>query len=909
MSLADLVVELTAGGTFSGSFDSSELRRAVWSRDASHYRILPKGGARATCLRDVRDILASANARGVGVTFRSGGSSLSGQTLGDGLVVDVRSGFQRVLEITDNSIRVEPGVTISRVNGHLLRRGQKLGPDPASMIVSTIGGAVANNSSGMSCGTRYNSYATIVSATIVLADGTVVESASPSAEEHLTQARPNLVAGLLEIRDFLRASEALVAEIKRQFSLKNTMGYSLQAFLDYESPVDILLHLMVGSQGTLGFLGEIELRTLPILPHTATTLLVFDSLERASQSILEMTTLGASAIELLDAHSLAALESEGLLPESLARFVDGRSAAFLVDFEAKTPQDLEVLSDAFAKSFAGQVILPMATGDERAELWKARKSVYAVVAKNRPPRTTALLEDVVVPAERMVELCLQLSALCERHGYQKPVFFGHVRDGNLHFMISDDFSRRKAVTTLGDFTDEMVEIVLGLGGNLKAEHGAGRAMAPFVERQFGPDLFRVMRRVKDLLDPNGILNPGVIFSENPTSHLDNVKSVSEAHTVVDSCVECGFCESSCPSAGLTLSPRERIVALRERGYSALEKGVKPRAQERYEIDQTCAVDGMCAVNCPVGINTGSLVKELRGKSLGQRGSLLSRLVERNWAGVLALGRTGLKLASLAPRLSTWVTQVARAALRPATLPLYSPELPATGYSRRQLEKQFVREGTDMVFLPSCMNSLFGEPDLKDFLTLTRENGYPLQVPKGIEGFCCGTPFSSKGLREASSARADRTQSLLREQGTAVVVIDGSSCHQTLFGEGSPVLEVSQFIAEYLADVPVKRRLARIILHPTCSGEKSGANEAMKTLASSIADEVITPVDWKCCGYAGDRGMLVPELTKHATQAEAAELDGVEGVRVSNNQPCQIALTQASGEPYRSIVSAWLDAVR
>jgi D-lactate dehydrogenase len=906
MNLNGLVAEVLSAEAFSGSFDSSGLRRTVWSRDASHYAIVPVGTAKAMSTGDVAEILAAANTHRVPVTFRSGGSSLSGQTLGTGVVVDVRTGFQKILSIDSDRVRIQPGVTISRLNGHLLRRGRKIGPDPASMVVSTIGGAVSNNSSGMSCGTKANSYATIASATIVLADGTIIDTSSPIASGELAIRRPDIASGLTEIRDALRADKVLSAEIRRLFTLKNTMGYSLQAFLDYDTPVEILLHLMVGSQGTLGFLGEIELLTLPVLPQLASTVVVFDSLQSASKAIADVLSHSPAAIELLDSNSLTALSREGLLPEALGGVVDGSSVVFLVDFEAQTPEELSQVSEAFRARFDGSVVVHHATGEERFALWKARKTVYAVVAKNRPAGTTALLEDVVVPPKHLAVVCDQLAALCEEFGYHQPVFFGHVRDGNVHFMICDDFSTPSQHDKLGAFTDKMVEIILGLGGNLKAEHGSGRAMAPFVERQFGTALYGVMQQIKVLLDPQGILNPGVIFPTHPKSHLDNLKAFPAAHEIVDSCVECGFCESQCPSAGLTLTPRERIVALRERGGSAFDGDSALSTQERYEIDQTCAVDGMCAINCPVGINTGSLVKELRAKSHAPASEKGGGFAERHWRAVLALGRSGLKIASLVPRLAGGVSRGIRALAPKGSFPLYHRDIPASGYSRAWLE----RAGGPMVFLPSCMNSLFGDRDLEVFLELAARHGYPLQVPRDVESFCCGTPFSSKGYAKAASEREHRTTELLAGIAAGAVIIDGSSCHQTLLSQNpTPTLEITQFIATYLGDVPVKRRQDRIVLHPTCSGEKTGSNVYLAEIAGRIADEVIVPTDWKCCGFAGDRGLLVPELTAHATALESAELRGIDAVRVSNNQPCQIALSHATGVNYRSIVSAWLEAVR
>ena len=900
-----LLRDLEQQGFSKEQLHQSRARQLVWSHDASHFRIEPGATLRAESAGQVARILELATDSGVSVTFRSGGSSLSGQTLGAGLVVDTRTGFQSVLEISTDSITAQPGVTLARLNAHLARKGRKIGPDPASSVASTLGGAVSNNSSGMTCGTKLNSYATIRSARIIFADGTQLDTAAADAAQQLARQQPELLKLLLAKRDQIRNKPELVAKLKQLFSLKNTMGYGLNAFIDFDEPIDILLHLLVGSEGTLAFLSEIELATQPIAKLRAASLLVFDTLQAANDSLLGIIKANPAAIELMDGTSLQALRGEGQLPAQIDYRVKSESAAILVEFEAQTETELKDQLANFGASFERLLVFHGVDGELRNQLWAMRKGLYAIVAKARPSGTTALLEDVAVPPEKLTEACAALSDLCESHGYGKPVIFGHVRDGNIHFMISDDFSSPERVSIFEAFTAEMVDLILALGGNLKAEHGTGRAMAPFVERQFGSELYSIMREIKQAFDPAGILNPGVIFPASDRDYLANLKSTAAVSPIVDACVECGYCESSCPSAGLTLTPRERIIAFRELSNVGPAEHKSLSVELDYQAEQTCAVDGMCAVNCPVGINTGSFVKELRAEKTSKLVGSIGKLVNDNWNQVTALAGFGVKLASRLPALASGVTRLAARVAGPGKIPQWQREIPANGFDRLKL----VGGNSDFVFLPSCMNEIFGERQLTNLLALTKECGVELSVPAEATGFCCGTPFSSKGLVEASRSREQQNAILFAGFEGKTVVIDGSSCHQTLLSQSSqPVMELTEFIATHLLDIEVKKHLSKIVLHPTCSGEKTGANRAMEQIANHIAEEVVIPANWRCCGFAGDRGLLVPELTRNATMLEAEEVASLDAVFVSNNQPCQIGMSGATSQAYRSIVDVWMECV-
>ncbi len=899
---------LATAGFDSKQLKQSAARKVVWSRDASHFQIQPGSTLRAKNVTEVSKILAAATATQTPVTFRSGGSSLSGQTLGRGLVVDTRSGFQKILEIEEGSIKAEPGVTLSRLNGHLLKHEQKVGPDPASLVASTLGGAVSNNSSGMTCGVEFNSYATITSAEIVFADGQVFNTDQPNGEAVLRSIKPELVSVLEQKRDQIRTNEASVKKIRELFSLKNTMGYSLNAFLDYDSPLDILTHLLVGSEGTLAFLGEVGLRTLPVKALKATSLLIFESLDQANDSLLAIIDHKPAAIELMDRTSLAALDGQGLLAADIQARLSPNAAAVLVEFEADSEAELEKSSSTFLAAFRGAIVFGGVTEPAlRNQLWSMRKNLYAIVAKARPQGTTALLEDVAVPPKHLTEACKQLRALCEKHGYGTPVIFGHVRDGNIHFMVSDDFSNPLRIKAFESFTEDMVALVLGFEGNLKAEHGTGRAMAPFVEAQFGQELYEVIKDVKQAFDPAGILNPGVILPASATEYLENLKTVAQVDEIIDSCVECGYCESSCPSAGLTLTPRERIVAYRELENQSPANRKALAKDLHYQADQTCATDGMCAVNCPVGINTGTFVKEIRAKNQDGLGDAVGQVMQANWGLIARVAGLGLKAANKVPALAKNAAKLLALFAPRGTTPKWDRHIVGNGFRRKKLHRE---TSGGYAYLPSCMNEMFGDSAIPEILELAKKHQVAVSVPKASADFCCGTPFSSKGLKKAYEKQKQQNQTLFDSLSGKQLVIDGSSCHQTLASQSQePVMEISEFVAKELLEIPVKMKHQMIVLHPTCSGVETGTNKAMETIANHIAEEVVIPVNWKCCGFAGDRGLLVPELTANATRMEAAEALDAKGLLVSNNQPCQVGLAGATGQPYISILEAWLRSVR
>lgn len=942
---ASLHAELAAS-LGDGHVSASALDRHARAHDASHYLLVPELVATAGDTEAVASALRLATRHGVPVTFRSGGTSLSGQASGRGLLLDTRRGFRRVRVLDDGArVQAEPGATLRQVNAHLARHRRALGPDPASEVACTIGGVIANNSSGMAAGIESNSYRTLESAVVVLASGTIVDSSAPDAADRLRSAEPELVAALERLRDRVRADPASVAEIRERFAMKNTMGYAVNAFLDFDDPLDLLVHLVVGSEGTLAFVADAVFRTVPVMPLAATALLVFESVDAATRALPALIDTGAAALELLDATSLRVARRLADAPMEISGFEIAAHAALLVEYRAG---DADALASVAGAASVAIDALPLTrparlTSDPatRAALWHVRKGLYTTVAEARPSGTTALLEDIVVPVPHLAAACDDIARLCERYGYADSVIFGHAKDGNLHFMVTDDFAVPGATERLAAFTDDLASIVLGHGGNLKAEHGTGRAMAPFLDRQYRPALVSVMREVKAAFDPAGILNPGVIITDDASAHVSDLKPVVTVEAEVDRCVECGYCEPVCPSRDLTLTPRQRIVVRRARALAdaAGDTALVEELDEAYRYDgvETCAVDGMCATACPVRINTGDLVKRLRAEGRRPAEQRAWSAAASNWGAVTTAAARGLDLAARLPEPLVRVpNRAARAVLGADTVPLHTPDLPAGGVRRSRVASAAGNvwgsaRGADdrdprAVFLPSCQGEMFApaEPGSIGVQAAVQElcalAGIHLVVPDGIDDVCCGTPWSSKGYADGHATMRGRVASVLASTPgaeTLPIVVDGSSCAEGVAklldgaGDGRPVLDIVEFVAEralpHLPPIADAAKLRSVMLHPTCSSTQAGTNGHLVELAASVAREVHVPVDWSCCGFAGDRGMLHPELTASATAAEADEVRRREAAaHASCNRACEIAMTRATGRTYRHLIEIVAD---
>ncbi|HEX8909527.1 MAG TPA: FAD-binding and (Fe-S)-binding domain-containing protein, partial [Anaeromyxobacteraceae bacterium] len=630
------------------------VRTLAWGTDASFYRLVPRIVVKVRSEDEVVRLLASAARLALPVTFRAAGTSLSGQAVTDSILLVLRGGWKkRQIEAGGERIVLGPGVIGAEANAALAPLGRKIGPDPASIGACMVGGIVANNASGMCCGTTQNSYRTLESLKLVLADGTRLDTGDAASRAAFAAARPEVIEGLARLRDEIAADRALAERIRRKYRIKNTTGYGLNAFLDFQDPIDILAHLIVGSEGTLAFVSEVTLRTVEEHVHRASALMLFADLPEAALATQRLKAGPVAAAEIMDRPSLRSVEDKPGMPAVLAT-LGPTACALLVETRAASAEALARQAEEIAGLLDGLPTLePIAFTSVKAEferLWDVRRGVFPSVGAARKIGTTVVIEDVAFPIERLAEGTVALQRLMLAHGYAEGVIFGHALDGNLHFVFTQGFDDPREVARYGRFMEDVTEMVVRrFDGSLKGEHGTGRNVAPFVALEWGEAAYAVMRRVKALLDPANLLNPGVLLNDDPRVHLQHLKPLPEAHPIIDRCTECGFCEPRCPSRDLTLTPRQRIVTRRE--IARLEaRGEGRERLERFEADwaylgdETCAADGMCQTACPAGIDTGKLTKQLRAEARTPAARELAEDVASHYAGALGGLRAGLAAA-------------------------------------------------------------------------------------------------------------------------------------------------------------------------------------------------------------------------------------------------------------------------
>jgi D-lactate dehydrogenase len=906
------------------------LRLLAWGSDASFYRLVPQLLVVVDSEAELRSLLAHAREFETPLTFRAAGTSLSGQAISDSVLVILGDGWRgcRVGE-GGSTISLQPAVIGAAANRQLAPFKRKIGPDPASIDAAMIGGIAANNASGMCCGTAQNSYRTLASMRVVLVDGSVVDTGDAASRESFAKARPDLIDGLTLLGREVRADAALAARIAHKFRLKNTCGYSLNALTDFEDPFDILAHLMIGSEGTLGFISEITYRTVPDHAHKASALILFDHLEDACRAVTALKSQPVDAVELADRAALRSVQGKPGLPPALSE-VERDGAALLVETRAADAAARQAQMSAIETALAGLATRePARFSTDAAECacyWAVRKGMFPSVGAMREVGTTVIIEDVAFPVERLAEATLDLQALLHHHGYAEAIIFGHALEGNLHFVFTQGFDDPAEVQRYAGFMDAVADLVVRkYDGSLKAEHGTGRNMAPFVELEWGAQATTLMRRIKALFDPEGLLNPGVILNADPRAHVVNLKPLPAADPIVDKCIECGFCEPLCPSAGLTLSPRQRIVGWREiarveaaegKGGSAVELR---RLYDHAGID-TCAACGLCATACPVGIETGLLIKALRARSAGALAKGVASVVASNYGAVTAGVRLGLGAANLLHGVvGTGAMKGALDGARSLSggrIPKWSPCLARpVRFVPRPVTSGF-GIGDKLVYFPSCAARNMG-PERGDGEAraapetaerLFRKAGFDVLYPRGMAGLCCGQPFESKGLNDAADRKSAELEAALREAsegGQLPIVFDTSPCAYRMKKFHAGRLEIHDAVEfvhdQVLPRVSLTPRAATVAIHPVCSVIKMGSAAKLTAIAERCATEVVTVDAVRCCGFAGDRGFTHPELNAHALRDLKQALPARCEAGYSSSRTCEIGLAEHAGRPYRSFI--------
>ncbi len=907
-----------------------------YASDAGFYYLRPKAVVLPASEEEIVKLFQFSKEYNIPLVFRTAGTSLSGQSITDGILVDLSQNWRKVaIENDGNLVRVQPGAIGAIVNSYLSKVGKKIGPDPASINSAMMGGIISNNASGMCCGVSKNSYHTTKFIRFILPNGKTYTTENQSHFQLFIDENTALADHLLAVRKQLLANPVVFDRIRKKYKTKNTVGYAVNSFIDFETPLEILAHLLVGAEGTLAFIAEAVMETLPDYKVKSTALLYFPTVYAACDAIVPLTQSGAAAVELMDRPSLRSVEHIEGLPTIIKELPRG-AAALLIEYHGNTIEEVNRQIDDFLTISDDLALLNPAIftsiANEQALLWKVRKGMFPAVGAVRASGSTVILEDIAFPVAKLGDAIGDLHKLFDDYGYANAIIFGHAKDGNIHFVITQSFNTLEEIDRYDRLLKDVVHLVVDkYDGALKAEHGTGRNMAPFVEKEWGEEIYQIMKSVKEMIDPANLLNPGVIINSDKNAHIAFLKELPTVEEEVDRCMECGFCEHKCPSRDITLTPRKRIVVRREllnlknRGQKFEYK--KLLDQYQYQGLDTCAVDGLCATACPVDINTGDLVKRLRRENHSEFANRAALFTAKNFKLVTSLVKIGLTTGVTLNKIfgvNTMINLTASLKNVIPAFPLWSNQLAVAKALNAPTSIREVKQS--VVYFPTCISRTMGNqlPSEKDvmqtFLDVSAKANIQVIIPSALNNYCCGQIYSSKGFKSAQAFTSNATIEKLFEvsqQGKYPIVFDISSCTQTITNcravlseENKLKFDVLNMVdsVDYLHDfvlpkVNVLRRKSNIVLHPVCSLQKmKGLELKFSLVAKHFAEQVNQPVFAGCCGMAGDRGFLFPELTKAATYLEASEVKKVsyDGY-YSSSKTCEMALSDAVGENYHSIL--------
>ena len=973
---------------------TDELRRLGWGTDASFYRQIPQVVIRSDGEEEISKIVQLCKKHKLSFTFRAAGTSLSGQSCTDSVLIVAGKHWEKY-ELADDkeSIKLQPGIVGGRVNQILKPYSRVFPPDPASIGSAMVGGIVVNNASGMNCGVHANSDRMMVSARIILTDGTVLDTGDKESREQFCHSHPEFIAKIEALRDRVRADEELRARILKKYSIKNVTGLNLRPLVAYDDPFDIIAHSIVGSEGTLAFLSEVTMKTLKDYPFKASAMVYFMTMKESCEAVVAMKkmktgeedldysaeNLVVKSAEMLDYKSLSSVDDPVYLQYKKdvdAGKIEGvepgdyhNLTAILTETKGITHEQLLEKIEKIQECLgAFRLYIPAEfTEDPKVygKYWAIRSGIFPSVGGTRPVGTSCLIEDVAFPIESLPEATVRLQKLIADHGYDDACIYGHAFEGNYHFILNQSFADEHEVARYAEMMRDVAKLVVeGYDGSLKAEHGTGRNMAPFVKYEWGEKAYEVMKELKVIFDPDGLLNQGVIFNDDPDcfikclkplpvldydfgkvpdgghylmdSSLSTAKETIEQVKRANKCIECGFCEVNCMSCGLTLSSRMRIAVQREIRYLAVT-GANPdrlttlKKQYKYYGDQTCATDGLCSTSCPMKINTGELTHLIRQMDMNDSpmGYKLGEFAANHMAGIKSGLRFVLDVAHLGHVTlgPTMMTGIARS-MNKMGLPLWTTAMPKKKRQPKPSDlTQFIIEKSiphkedgdnplKVVYFPSCINQTMGQSrhggkihDLVDeVIQLMAKAGYEVIFSEGMERMCCGQIWESKGMLDIADRKSAELETALwkaSEEGKYPVLCAQSPCLHRMkkVMHKMHLYEPAEFIMKYLVQRLDFHPIDRpIALHITCSTRQMGVADDLINLAKLCSTKVYLPEGVGCCGFAGDRGFTFPELNKYGLRKLRPQIEAnhIE-VGYSNSRTCEIGLETNTGIPYMSIV--------
>ncbi|TKX31016.1 FAD-binding and (Fe-S)-binding domain-containing protein [Campylobacter aviculae] len=911
----------------------SYLKRFAYGIDASCYRYIPDLVLKPICEEEVLKIINLSRKYNIPLTFRGAGTSLSGQACAKSVLVICMNGWDKIVA-NENSIWCDCGVIGSEANIVLSQFNKKLGPDPATINNATIGGIFSNNSSGMCCGVKQNSYQTIKSIRVILYDGFILDTSDEKCLKEFLNTHSQMVDEILNLRQDIIKDENLLKEIKRKFSIKNTTGYGLNSLSDFEDIKDILNHIFIGSEGTLGFVSRVEYFTVDDYKHKACALLFYENLSLAAKAvkILSLNDEIVSAAEIMDYACLEAVSNLQGMPDELTRVKEG-NCCILIQLQnndknilekniAFISEKLNTINTLFGIRFSFDP-------NEQETWWKIRKGLLPISASTKRSGSTVITEDICFEIDYFEKGIEGITSLFKQYDF-KGIIFGHALSGNVHFIITPLLNDPKEKENFAKFMDDMVNLVLSLKGSTKAEHGTGRMMAPFVEQEWGEKAYKLNKKIKNIFDPKNLFNPDVIICDDPKIHIKNLKQSQKIEDYIETCMECGFCEKVCPSKNITLTPRQRIAVHREiKRLESLENKNEEENLElsllkqeyEYEVITSCATCSMCSTICPLEINSAKISIHYNNEKA--RGLNIAKTISNNLEKVVKIAKFGVSAASFASKIfgDENLKNISLLLNKNLKTPVVLKFMPSKNtYVLNSKNKHFNKE---VIYFTSCLNRIFAPnskaKDLRSiqevFENLCQKAKFNVIYPKHIEQMCCGKAFKNYTLKDSSINPVHKALSWLLEEvkdKDIPIVCDHSACSAEILHQIKElksfsklkILDMSDFLNDYiLKELHINPLKEDIGIYVVCASKKESFGKSLKHIAQSCTKaKVYEHQQTYCCAFAGNKGFLEPKLNDVALDNLQQYFKDLNIKRFySSSSTCEIGLSDKTGASWQHII--------
>lgn len=869
------------------------LSRALYATDASVYQISPLGVVIPKCRADILHTLDVCRRHGCSITMRGGGTSQAGQSIGPGIQIDTSKYYNRILEVNaeERWARIEPGVVLDELNAQLQPLGLRFAPDISTASRATVGGMVANNSSGARSVLYGKTIDHVLEATVALSDGSVVELKEIPRDDVPT-------GETLETscyRTVLELALTHAAEIERRFPkiLRRVSGYNLDEFTDASKPVN-LAKLIVGSEGTLGIILEIKVRLVPLPKAKAIMVIMFGDLLEALEAAPVILRHRPSAIEIMDKSILDHARDNPTLQRIRAKYLEGDPAATLCvefyadDKQALPPRLVDLEQDLRAHNL-GYAYRPETELAGQAQMWSLREAALGLsTAMKGDAKSISFVEDTAVAPEKLRNYIDRFQGIIRKYETTAGIY-AHASVGCLHVRPVINLKTEAGVRQFEGIAHEVADLVLEFGGTISGEHGDGLVRSPFLRHMFGEELYAAFRKIKQTFDPQGIFNPGKIIDAPPLTSNLRFKTDSVTPTpltwfdyseyggmsgAVEMCSGVGACRkrlsgTMCPSYMVTNeeihSTRGRANALRLAMNGELE-GSQLDDEQVYEALDLCLECRACKTECPAGVDMASLKSEFLSKYWGSHGTPLRA---RALANVDELAKWGSRfapfsnyIANIAPvrRINERLLDVDRR----RSLPRWRRDTFARWVDTHKHHPALSGKAVAL-FNDTFMNYYDPEIGIAAFETLERSGFGVTAVRPG----CCGRPFISQGLLAGAKAHAARVvEGLLplAEKGMKIIFCE-PSCLSAVKEDAPALLRdeeqrkarvvaaACQTFEQFLAGLNLSLRpvAGRILLHGHCHQKAMGLLPSAVGLLSRIPSSGLVDLDAGCCGMAGSFG--------------------------------------------------------